>query len=155
MSKRPVLSSLLPSILLGALGALGALAACDGDGGAPGDACGSAPLSAWCSDKACPTYDQSVAELRAWAMRTQPPCVFAGIGTCDGLRIVSARNIFGGADQYFDSNGNLVGVYGFSDYPTYCNSTLFGLKYGNVPGCPLRYTEMLCIAAAADGGTRD
>jgi hypothetical protein len=96
-----------------------------------------APLSRYCDQVDCPTWDEEHAKVECpgdWE-----------VGTCGSLRYIW-HQFFGNTSdyyvRYFDASGALVIHEHHSDYAGYCDSTSLEIFYGQVPNCELEPTEL-------------
>lgn len=101
-----------------------------------------APLSDYCADTECPTWDEAVA-----AAKTCDPHWRAEAGQCGDFRYIKTYWGLDDSLRYFDSSGALVGRVGCTD----CNCIecgpghdAFCIHYGEVPSCELELGEILC-----------
>ncbi len=110
------------------------------DGGAPTSSC-RADLSAFCAG-ACPSYDDSVADVRQLASGGR--CLIAESGSCGSGRYTSYSSGFFGFTSWFDGGGRLLASYQFSDAPVFCDRSSFSELFGDPPPCARTPTARYC-----------
>lgn len=72
------------------------------------------PLATYCSSPSrCPSYEESVASVRAYA--ASPGCFSAAIGTCGEFRYTRHSDGYVGATLYFNADGIVVAVVTTTD----------------------------------------
>jgi hypothetical protein len=104
-----------------------------GNGGNGDQTCQS-PLSDYCEEPDCPTWDQAVEEAEELG---RPRCDgFLDIysGPCGDLKYIFIGSL-GGTIEYFDASGVLVAAERYDDVPGYCDETSFNIWYGPIPDC--------------------
>ena len=100
---------------------------------------------------ACPTYDEAVA--RRAALCSRPGAWTVQEDRCPGTyrSVVWREPLLGGGEEYFGSDGRLLGVFLYTDYPAYCRGTSFSQTFGDLPRCgSARVTEPVCGDAAGE-----
>lgn len=102
------------------------LLACNGCQSIKEGAC-TAPLSQYCTSD-CPTLRE---------VRDCPYDTGSVERTCEGLTIVECYAEFGGSSFFYDEQGELLAVLGYTDFPEYCqgmgDSGSYFIFYGEVP----------------------
>lgn len=108
----------------------GALVACSGSPTGDAGEC-YLPLGGYCGMAACPSYEQSLAELQQAAGAS---CFTAQAGSCGSLRFTRYGPWFGNTTRYYDASGGIVAVHETTD--VYQQSTCPGWKhYGERLSC--------------------
>ena len=119
--------------------------ACGGraDGGTTvftdGGAC-TRPLAEFC-DGACPSFDDSVAEVKA--MAGQGRCYKGESGACGSLRYTFYSSGVHGFMAWF-AGDTLVAARNFSDVNEFCNNSSYREEFGDPPICDPVPAEMYC-----------
>jgi hypothetical protein len=98
----------------------------------------------------CPSYGQSIDELRAYCARAAdvrfrpyPQTT----GHCPGLFFSTRKEegMIGSTIRYFDGSGTMIGVVQGSDTTEFCNSSAFVIRAGIEMTCPVPLVqEVIC-----------
>lgn len=91
----------------------------------------------------CPTYAESLASVKASYCKEKSPYVRVVVEDCVGrYHSISVSHLFGGA-LYFDTKGDLIAAYQFSDaMGSYCNGASSSKTFGTIPGCTTEFVKI-------------
>ncbi len=100
------------------------------------------PLDQHCSVFSCPSYDQSLVELRQFAEGRS--CFVAQSGQCGDLRFTRRGGGFGNTTLYFDASGAVVAVHATSDAVAVGSACPDWKHYGRRVSCAEIVLEDYC-----------
>jgi len=100
-------------------------------------------LSEYCGGQECTTLSQSQQQAREFAANNPSFC-YAETGICGEYQYVATSGGYGGPTEYFNSDGELIGVRLTSDTNEFCNGDSFSIQYGDVPDCTPEVSEVYC-----------
>jgi hypothetical protein len=99
------------------------------------------PLDRHCSVFSCPSYENSLIELRQFGMGF---CFVAQAGRCGDLRFTRRGAGFGDTTQYFDASGAVVAVYATTDAIVMGSACPNWKHYGQRVSCAEVVLENYC-----------
>lgn len=103
------------------------------------------PIAEYCHGK-CPTYAESLKKVKERYCKEKPFYLRVVVEDCVGrYHSISVSHLFGG-DEYFDTKGNLIAAYQFSDaVGSYCNGASSTKTFGKIPTCSTEFAKVdLC-----------
>jgi hypothetical protein len=100
------------------------------------------PLSKYCGLSPCPSYEQSLVELRQFGAGSS--CFVAQSGQCADLRFTRSGLWWGSTTLYFDESGAVVAVYATTDAGDARSACPFWKHYGRRVSCELVVLEDYC-----------
>ena len=100
------------------------------------------PIAEYCHGK-CPTYAESLKRVKESYCKARSPYVRVVVEDCVGrYHSISVSHLFGG-DEYFDTKGNWVAAYQFSDAGgSYCSGTTSLKTFGKIPTCSTEFAKV-------------
>ena len=96
------------------------------------------PLSAFCAENACKTFDETVAGARP---ALDGGCAGFTVTQCNGVRIVGYSGHVGTSLSFSDA-GQLIGVHQLNDVVWDCGSSV--RDFGEQPECSERTSTTYC-----------
>jgi hypothetical protein len=99
------------------------------------------PLDRYCSVFACPSYEQSLVELRQFGAGF---CFVAQTGRCGDSRFTRWGGGYGDTTLYFDESGAVAAVYATTDAGNARSACPFWKHYGRRISCELAVQEDYC-----------
>jgi hypothetical protein len=99
-------------------------------------------LEQHCSVFSCPSYEQSLVELRQFA--AERFCFVAQVGRCGDLRFTRSGGGFGDTTLYFDDSGAVVAAYVTSDVVVPQSACPNWKHYGRRVTCAQTVLEDYC-----------
>jgi hypothetical protein len=100
------------------------------------------PLGSYCSGSRCPSYDQSLVELRQFG--ADPSCFVAASGRCGDVRFTRSGLWFGNTTLYFDESGAVIAAHTTTDAGDGRSACGFWKHYGRRVSCELAVQEDYC-----------
>jgi hypothetical protein len=100
------------------------------------------PIAEYCHGK-CPTYAESLKRVKESYCKARSPYIRVVVEDCvGGYHSISVSHLFGG-DEYFDTKGNLIAAYQFSDaIGSYCNGASSSKTFGKIPTCSTEFVKI-------------